>query len=156
MVISYEIYKIAEGFPGGIWCENDVGSTSMRRHHVASTLIRRHFGTKCPLGCFIISYEMTIRVRSSVTLTLPKLRYLFINSVIRLKDTDGTTNSVGPDRSNHEFLVCLDKVFFCRLKVCRLPVFALRASRERQRIFFRWYLPNMCTRQKHYNETLAT
>ena len=22
----------------------------MRRHHVASTLIRRHFGTKCPLG----------------------------------------------------------------------------------------------------------
>ena len=37
--------------PAGIWCENDVGSTSMRRHHVASTLIRRHFGTKCPLGC---------------------------------------------------------------------------------------------------------
>ena len=35
--------------PAGIWCENDVGSTSMRRHHVASTLIRRHFGTKCPL-----------------------------------------------------------------------------------------------------------
>ena len=37
-------------FPAGIWCENDVGSTSMRRHHVASTLIRRHFGTKCRLG----------------------------------------------------------------------------------------------------------
>ena len=36
--------------PADIWCENDVGSTSMRRHHVASTLIRRHFGTKCPLG----------------------------------------------------------------------------------------------------------
>ena len=44
-------------FPAGIWCENDVGSTSMRRDDVASTLIRRHFGTKCPLGymcgCFI-------------------------------------------------------------------------------------------------------
>ena len=38
--------------PAGIWCENDVGSTSMRRHHVASTLIRRHFGTKCPLGLY--------------------------------------------------------------------------------------------------------
>ena len=36
--------------PAGIWCENDVGSTSMRRHHVASTLIRRHFCPKCPLG----------------------------------------------------------------------------------------------------------
>ena len=36
--------------PAGIWCENDVVLTSMRRTNVASTLIRRHFGTKCPLG----------------------------------------------------------------------------------------------------------
>ena len=34
----------------GIWCENDVRSTSMRRD--ASTLIQRHFRTKCPLGFF--------------------------------------------------------------------------------------------------------
>ena len=34
----------------GIWCQNDVVSTSMRRHHVASTLIRRHFYVMCPLG----------------------------------------------------------------------------------------------------------
>ena len=27
--------------PVGIWCQNDVVSTSMRRNHVASTLIRR-------------------------------------------------------------------------------------------------------------------
>ena len=32
--------------PVGIWCQTDVVSTSMRRHHVASTLIRRHF-TSC-------------------------------------------------------------------------------------------------------------
>ena len=37
--------------PVGIWCPNDVVSTSMRRDHVASTLIRRHFNTKCLLGC---------------------------------------------------------------------------------------------------------
>ena len=36
--------------PADIWCENDVVLTSMRRDHVASTLIQRHFGTKCPLG----------------------------------------------------------------------------------------------------------
>ena len=30
--------------------ENDVVLTSMRRDDVASTFIRRHFGTKCPLG----------------------------------------------------------------------------------------------------------
>ena len=36
--------------PVGIWCQNDVVLTPMRRHHVSSTLIRRHFGTKCPLG----------------------------------------------------------------------------------------------------------
>ena len=32
--------------PAGIWCQNDVVSTSMRRDHVASTLTRRHF-TSC-------------------------------------------------------------------------------------------------------------
>ena len=36
--------------PAGIWCQNDVASTSMRRDHVASTSTQRHFGTKCPLG----------------------------------------------------------------------------------------------------------
>ena len=43
--------------PVGIWCENDVGSTSMRRHHVASTLIRRHFCTKCPLGSPVLKLQ---------------------------------------------------------------------------------------------------
>ena len=38
----------------GTWHENEVVLTSMRRDDVASTLIRRHFGTKCPLGrCFM-------------------------------------------------------------------------------------------------------
>ena len=36
----------------GIWCQNDVVSTSMRRNHVASTLIRRHFYVMCPLGWY--------------------------------------------------------------------------------------------------------
>ena len=35
-----------EGIPVGIWCQNDVVSTSVRRHHVTLTLIRRHF-TSC-------------------------------------------------------------------------------------------------------------
>ena len=34
----------------GIWCQNDVVLTSMRRDDVASTSIQRHFDTKCPLG----------------------------------------------------------------------------------------------------------
>ena len=34
----------------GIWCQNDVVSTLMRRNHVASTLIRRHFYVMCPLS----------------------------------------------------------------------------------------------------------
>ena len=37
----------------GIWCQNDVVSTSMRRYHVASTLIRRHFYVMCLLGIII-------------------------------------------------------------------------------------------------------
>ena len=42
--------------PAGTQHQNDVVSTSMRRDHVASTLIRRHFNVVCPLGLlFIIS-----------------------------------------------------------------------------------------------------
>ena len=37
-------------YPADIWCENDVVLTLMRRDYVASTLIQRHFDTKCPLG----------------------------------------------------------------------------------------------------------
>ena len=35
--------------PAGTWRKNDVVLMSMRRDDVASTLIRRHFGIKCPL-----------------------------------------------------------------------------------------------------------
>ena len=42
--------RFSMNFPAGIWCKNDVVLTSMRRHYVASTLTRRHFDTKCPLG----------------------------------------------------------------------------------------------------------
>ena len=56
--ITCEIRKISakladvkiRNIPAGIWCHNDVILTSMRRDDVASTLIRRHFHTKCPLG----------------------------------------------------------------------------------------------------------
>ena len=33
----------------GSGCQNDVVLTSMRRNHVASTLIRGHFHVMCPL-----------------------------------------------------------------------------------------------------------
>ena len=33
-------------YPVGIWCQNDIVLTSMRRDHVGSTLTRRHF-TSC-------------------------------------------------------------------------------------------------------------
>ena len=45
-----QLSVLAKVCPAGIWCENDVVLTSMRRDYVASTLIRRHFDTKCPLG----------------------------------------------------------------------------------------------------------
>ena len=45
-------------FPADIKCENDVVLTSMRRDYVASTLIRRHFDTKCPL-CYYRFIKIT-------------------------------------------------------------------------------------------------
>ena len=59
--------------PAGIWCENDVGSTSMRRDDVASTLIRRHFGTKCPLGHVLV---------------LPVYSYVLLNALSRIFEHD--------------------------------------------------------------------
>ena len=37
-------------YPVGFSCQNDVVWMSMRRNHVASTLIRRHFYAMCPLS----------------------------------------------------------------------------------------------------------
>ena len=53
--------------PAGTQHQNDVVSTSMRRDHVASTLIRRHFNVVCLLG------RVTITEHSHViTQTLDK------------------------------------------------------------------------------------
>ena len=41
---------VSRSCPVGIWSQNDVVSTSMRRHHVASTFIRRHCYVMRPLG----------------------------------------------------------------------------------------------------------
>ena len=38
----FDVYYVHNVYPVGIWCQNDVVSMSMRRNHVASTLIRRH------------------------------------------------------------------------------------------------------------------
>ena len=52
----------------GIWCQNDIVCTSMRRDHVASTLIRRHFFVMCPLGyTFLFPYQNKIRDPSKRT-----------------------------------------------------------------------------------------
>ena len=58
MPCRWSLHVLEAAYPAGIWCKNDVGSTSMRRHHVASTLIRRHFCTKCPLGSLQRSYSV--------------------------------------------------------------------------------------------------
>ena len=43
-------------FPVGTQRENGVVSTSMRRDHVVSTLIRRHFDVVCLLG--LVRYDL--------------------------------------------------------------------------------------------------
>ena len=53
---------LRRGFPAGIWCQNDVALTSMRRDDVASTLIRRQFLTKCPLGWLMVALTVITTV----------------------------------------------------------------------------------------------
>ena len=63
----YSILQMQDDDPAGIWCENDVVLTSMRRDYVASTLIRRHFDTRCPLGKGICYLHLAV---SSITLVI--------------------------------------------------------------------------------------
>ena len=51
-IMSFQVLMALDhgSIPVGMWCQNDVVSTSMRRHHVVSTLIRPHFYVMCPLG----------------------------------------------------------------------------------------------------------
>ena len=55
-------------YPAGIWCKNDVVLTLMRRDDVASTLIRRHFRTKCPLGTHIGSVVEMYSLTNIITM----------------------------------------------------------------------------------------
>ena len=50
LYFSGNVYILSIANPAGTQHQNDVVSTSMRRDHVASTLIRRHFNVVCPLG----------------------------------------------------------------------------------------------------------
>ena len=43
------LLQVSAVHPAGIWCQTDVVSTSMRRHDVASTSVRRLFYVMCPL-----------------------------------------------------------------------------------------------------------
>ena len=51
---------LTELFPVDTQRLNDVISTSMRRDHVASTLIRRHFDLMCLLGVFQVQHNRPI------------------------------------------------------------------------------------------------
>ena len=62
----------------GIWCQNDVVSTSMRHNHVASTLIRRHFYVMCPLGRiqFIFQFVSHYRILHFLLAYLLSISYM--------------------------------------------------------------------------------
>ena len=51
-MVKFSVYLNRHVFvmPAGTQHQNDVVSTSVRRDHVASTLIRRHFNVVCLLG----------------------------------------------------------------------------------------------------------
>ena len=48
-IVNHNIRTLSN-YPADTLRKNDVILTSMRRDDVASTMIRRHYGTKCPIG----------------------------------------------------------------------------------------------------------
>ena len=47
--ILFVIFSITNNIPAGKPRRNDVGLVLMRRHHVASLSVRRHFDVMCPV-----------------------------------------------------------------------------------------------------------
>ena len=90
---------MSQAFPADIWCENNVVSTSMRRDHVASTLIQRHFGTKCPLGSFLQRYLEMARHDLDYVMDM---RINIRGKQLFVKDTD-------PRDTTFLYLACLYK-----------------------------------------------
>ena len=74
--LAVYMYRIFASYSVGIWCQNGVVTTSMRRHHVASTLIRRNFYVMCPLGKGTKSTLFLTSVRNKMDLVPLALRIL--------------------------------------------------------------------------------
>ena len=85
-------YSRARAYPAGIGCHNDVVSMSMRRHHAASTLIRRHF-TSCARWVLRLQW---VRVGVVWTFLISSiLSLLFLPLFGRRPDIEWTTVSKG-------------------------------------------------------------
>ena len=115
-------HVISKYCPAGIWCENDVGSTSMRRHHVASTLIRRHFGTKCPLGDISKEIFWDQKIYFEISVVLHELRQpgRVAQSVGHLTRNSGVLGSIPGLATHFRFSFRFFKKGSCQLlaKVC--------------------------------------
>ena len=93
--------------PAGTQHQNDVVSASMRRDHVASTLIRRHFAVVCPLGrCphiledrFSHGAALLNHVRSKFSyekyIPHTRERFLFAQTSLHLKVRYATSEQIG-------------------------------------------------------------
>ena len=77
-----QTYRKCVVYPADIWCQNDVVSMSMRRDHVASTLIRCHFYDMCTLG-YVYGMIIEAYIQRTVTCALVKLiLFLFFSCTI--------------------------------------------------------------------------
>ena len=66
----YPRYVVSKEFPAGTWRKNYVVLTSIWRDYVASTSIRRHFGTKGPLGILFRMFHICYLIESLFIFTV--------------------------------------------------------------------------------------
>ena len=75
----------------------------MRRDYVASTLIRRHFGTKCPLGQWAFGAKMTSYQRRCDVITSHR-----VNTTSFWHQT-ATGVTAPSDLKSHSAFLCIEK-----------------------------------------------
>ena len=59
--------ELGKNIPADTWCLCNVGSTSMQRHDVASTLMRRCINVMCLLGC-LWTHFLSLELRQTYNL----------------------------------------------------------------------------------------
>ena len=105
--------------PVGIWCHNDVIWTSMRRHHVASTLTRRHF-TSCARREVFFLLRQLFALKTCSTYFQWKINNFPVERGLNMRNINWSCLKMGQHYCKL-YIFLQEKKLICHLHIANLP-----------------------------------